>query len=331
MKAFRLPHRNRMRDPASRRGTGFTIIEVLVACVVLVLMLGIVLAIVGQAGEVWRRSNSRLEVYKGARNAFNNLNRLLSQATLNTYWDYDDPNSPGHYIRRSELHFTTGPALDVLGQADRYVGQGIFFQAPVNLGASDYRGVDGLLSACGFYIEYGSNSAWIPEHVRSVNPPTERFRLFQWVQPTENLAVYRATGAGWIDPSLATGAYPVADNVVALIIWPAQENGQATSLNSYHYDTRYQAGFYPQPVTANQLPPMLQVTMVAIDEASAMRLGSGLRTAIEGALDGLFSDNPATKFQTDLETLESRLVEAKVDYRVFHSSIPMKEAKWSSQ
>lgn len=313
------------------REVGFTLIEVLVASVVLVIMLGLVTAIVGQTGQVWRRSTTRLEVFKGARNAFNNLNRLVSQATLNTYWDYDDPNAPKHYMRRSELHFCTGTAQDVVADSTRYFGQGIFFQAPVNIGATGYRGVEGLLSACGFYVAYGSNADWIPEHVKNVNPPTERFRLFQWMQPTETLSVYSVANAGWIDPRTATGAYPVADNVIALIIWPAEEGGGVTSLNSYHYDTREQASTIPQPMNANQLPPLLQVTMVAMDEASAARLGSNLKSTIEGALDGLFESDPGTKFEADLAMLEARLGTARVDYRVFHASIPMKEAKWSSQ
>lgn len=317
-------------EPAWRSSRAFSLVEVLVACTILALLLGLVLSIVGHTGEVWRKTNARIEVFKGARNAFNNLTRLVEQATLNTYWDYDDPNQPSRYIRRSELHFRTGLASDILVEPGEYSGQAVFFQAPANVAAVGYRGVEGLLSACGFYIQYGSDAAWLPAHIAG-DGARNRFRLFQWIQNSETMEVYSLPDSQWIKPGGTNGAFPVAENVITMVVWPAEEGGQTSVLDSYSYDSRANANAATQPATANQLPPVFQVALVAMDEASAQRLGGELKATVEGCLNGLFQGKPSVTFASDLAKLEERLAAKKIQHHVFFSSIAMREAKWSPQ
>ena len=77
------------------------------------------------------------------------------------------------------------------------------------------------------------------------------------------------------------------------------------------------------------MPPVLQVTMVAIEEAAARRIDAGASqpSAITAALSGRFTD-PAS-YQTDLGELERQLNAAHIPYRVFSSAVPIRESKWT--
>jgi len=309
------------------RHGAFTLIELLVATVVLSLILMVMLSLITQTSNVWRSSSARIEAFQGARRGFENLTRLLEQATLNTYWDYDNPNQPTNYIRKSELHFLVAPPGTNGLPGTPGTGQTVFFQAPANTtGLTNYDGLTSLINACGFYVQYGSDAAWLPAHVNS-SQARERFRLMQWTQDTETLGVYNSpNGSAWITASAASQAIPVADNVIALLVWPKEEGTPAVPiLNAYSYDSRSDV----RPSAINQLPPVLQVGLVAIDEISASRLGSTLPTVIGQCLNGLFTDNPSGQFSQDLETLQARLTGQSITYRSFVSAVPMREAKWS--
>ena len=330
-----------LRVAASRktRSSGFSLVEIMVACAILGAMLVVMLSTVNHVSELWRSSNARVEAFQSARLGFENLTRLLGQATLNTYWDYDDPNAPTRYIRKSELHFVVDDAKTVLGTGSFY-GQGVFFQAPANhnppagsSGISSAGRLPGLLNACGFYVECAAESdkGWLPAHVGAQGK--KRFRLMQWMQRSGNLSVYQtvagSTGRNWIG-SIGV-AVPAAENVIALVIAPKEPEKQSVKAlpDQYEYDSRENALNNPQPPNAHQLPPILQVTMVAIDEASANRLGDTMQTTIEGCLTGLFQNTPGASFQSDMKKLEEALTAKRINYRVFTSAIPMHEAKWA--
>ena len=315
----------------------FTILELLVATTVLSLILVVMLSLITQTSNVWRSSSARIEAFQSARRGFETLTRSLEQATLNTYWDYDNPNDPKVYRRKSELHFLVADAGTDLLPGTPGTGQAVFFQAPANKTAStNYDGLTGLINACGFFVQYGSDSAWLPAHV-GTSQARERFRLMQWMQATESLGVYEgATNHAWVTAATAD-VVPVADNVIALIIWPKEEGEEANPiLNSYSYDSRLNAINAPQPATAHQLPPLLKVALVAIDETSAVRLGANLQPTVAACMSGLFDTSPAKdspddkkSLADDLATLETRLTTKSISYRTFVTSVPMREAKWS--
>ena len=85
--------------------------------------------------------------------------------------------------------------------------------------------------------------------------------------------------------------------------------------------------------TKNQLPPLIQVTMVAINEASAIRLAQGQGTTMPtfglstAAFNNLFTN--ATQMSADLATLEQALANQHIVYRVFSTNLAIKGAKWS--
>ena len=109
----------------------------------------------------------------------------------------------------------------------------------------------------------------------------------------------------------------------------------------YSYDSSLtkndgQAGTDPRINPKNQLPPVLQITMVAIDETSAARLNLGTATGDIFKLKGKFADT--TKYTGDLVvqpggaadvSLENTLIGKKVNYRIFTTNVPIRAAKWS--
>lgn len=311
---------------------GFTLVEILVAAAVLILLLAALSGMVGQTSQVTRRASEKISAFQGARFACEMMTRILSQASLNTYWGYDNPNNPKRYRRESELHFLVGKAGAASLPGTAGTGDALFFQAPagVSTNTTSHGGLEGLLNACGYYVEYGSEP--IPEPFQDRVTPKYRYRLMQAIQPTESLSVYDKTGSGWVG-NLTHSAQPLADNVVLLIVWPRKPltedaAGDALTLN-YAYDSRLNASGAPQPATANQLPPLVQLTFVAIDEHTAARLCTGGTppAQIAGASQGLFNASNQTAFESDLQTFESRLAVAGIEFQVFNAFVPIREFK----
>lgn len=203
--------------PSIRRA--FTLLELLVASVVLFVVMIVLLQLTGGVGQIWRSSSGKISAFQNARAAFAVINRTLARATLNTYHDYVDAagnyrnaNNPGtfapaQFARASELHFLSGPASQIVpgGQPMENPGDAIFFQVP--MGASDDDGLKNLnrtLNSIGFYIQYGQpDDASIPAWLRPLIGKVKRFRLVQVVEPTEQMKIYTSTAnssydLGWL-------------------------------------------------------------------------------------------------------------------------------------
>ncbi|MBE2204108.1 MAG: prepilin-type N-terminal cleavage/methylation domain-containing protein [Chthoniobacterales bacterium] len=316
---------------------GFTLLELLVATVVFALILVLTFSVISQTSSVWQRSTRDLEAFQNARLVFENLTRLASQATLNTYWDYEI-NGVGQvvrYRRNSDLHFYLAAAglNGVPGTSG--CGQALFFQAPYSRRAPSATWVPQLLNEIGFYVEFGSDDNWLPTALKGSLTASWRYRLFQAVEPAEDLTIY-STSAAQADPPpwVSTGnAHPVADNIVALVVLPGRAEAEEALLGplvtNLAYDSRTGATLPVQPVSANQLPPLLNLAMIAIDEKSAARLASGSTppAQVGAALAGRFQ--LAANFQEDLKDAEADLTAAGVSCRVFSTRILLKESKWS--
>ncbi len=295
--------------------SGFTILEVLVASAVLAMLLVMILQVTSQTSRTLRQVTGQLDAYQSSRAAFDNINRTLSQATLNTYWDYQTNNDgdPTGYTRKSDLQFVVKPP----GDADA----GLYFVAPLAFSTNASAQVPGLLNAVGYWVEYGLD-AWKPS---GLGEDRSRFRLMQAVQPSEDLQVMRPSGTPLIT-SLKPEGRPLADNVIALVAWPkwsAAEDPAGTDLTAnFSYDSR--AGTSKQLA---QLPPVVQVTMISIDEKDAARLGSSLESTVNTALAGRFGS--ASAFDADLEAVRGALATANISHQVFSTAVPLRESKWS--
>ncbi|CAN5758076.1 hypothetical protein BH09VER1_BH09VER1_12870 [soil metagenome] len=289
------------RQPSRSCSRGFTLIELLVATAILLIMMVILLQMTGGVGQIWKSSAGKISAFQNARSAFSTVSRTLARATLNTYNDYVDASGnprtaanstsfvPAKFLRASELQFIVGPASLIVpgATATTNPGSAVFFQAP--LGETDSSGLRSLnrtVNSTGFYIEYGApDAALLPTWLKPLFGATKRFRLMQFVEPTESLQIYDSTAAAGYDlnwlqafktprDSTQPRARVLAEDVPLLImrprLSPQDEQAVATSLSStysdttrgsilspnYHYDSRTWESGYPsgQRVTAAIAP-----------------------------------------------------------------------------
>ncbi len=373
-----------MRPPASSRSRGaFTLVELMTSLVIISLLMLLLVGIVNQTSSVWQRTSGKVEQFREVRAGFDAMTTQLAQATLNTYWDYDNRVNPQKYQRRSELRFISGPVEEVLGSSgpDRLT-HCVFFQAPLGQtiertsdDSEKYGGFENLLCTWGYCVEYGDDKDRRPPFLpESKFPLRHRFRLMELAQPAEENQIYRYTSGG---PSTAPASNKynkrewvtnvanvsgvsqrrdrvLAENVIALIITPRlaqadeiEVKGSAANPDlsplapNYLYDSapptgagdaRYRDG---RTNPLHQLPPILQVTMVAIDELSAGRLDLDASTTDPFDVRSRFQRS--ADYSQDLllsgapDSLENTLIEKKMNYRIFTTNVVIRNAKWSRE
>ena len=276
-----------MQKTSPTRQAGFSLIEVLVSFAVLALIMVMLLSITDATSKTWKGTTEKMQAFEEARAAFDRITSLLGQATLNPYWDYDDLQNPTKYERTSELQFLSLP-MRVMGKAAAaFPTHGIFFQAPTGKVASqtNFGGMPLLLNAYGYFVEYGPDErpAWLPSSVSTKN----RFRLKEWRVPSENWTLYQnSSGSGgkaylgsasynWIN--LADPAAKIlAENVIALVVYPKNTASTTVSTSlaeadTFVYNSRTDSTTTEGQNQKHQLPPEVEVIMVAIDETSALR------------------------------------------------------------
>lgn len=355
----------------------FTLVEIMVSLAVLTILLLISAQVIGQVQSTWSASNARVSQFREARTAFDILTRNLSQATLNTYIDYDNnyiatagssaaAAVPASYVRNSDLQFICGPASSLVtggGGADALPGHAVFFQAPLGVtNSASLVGLDRLLCARGYFVQYTSDESWIPAFIPPGNS-SFRYRLMEYSPPAENNLIYPAGASGTVTKSWFSGAgvtsgsssgssvipvtRPVADNIVALIISPRREmksseqaatadtlaNGTTEIATNYAYDStlvNLPTAASPQG-TQNLLPPLIRVVLVAIDERSAKQLEvfNGSAGSPPLGSDVGQSLNKAYELESELADLVSKLQQRKLNYRVFSATVQLRGAKWS--
>ena len=201
------------------RAAAFTMIELLVSTVVFVGILTILVVTTSQTASIWRSSSAKVEQFQQARRGFEAMTRKISQATLNTYWDYDYPiivkgdqrfrdtfQPPTGYSRQSELRFRSAPMSSLeLGKDTNIQGgsvvrptHGVFYQAP--LGYTEYEPVDTqavtssttnknidplnqLLNTWGYFVEAGDDAPFRPNFLENIVPKRVRSRLMELMEP----------------------------------------------------------------------------------------------------------------------------------------------------
>jgi uncharacterized protein (TIGR02599 family) len=324
------------RQSPIEKTSGFSLIELLLAMAVLALMAVMMLSVTSSAQKIAKQTTSRTEQFREGRRAFERINQRLSQATLNTYWDYVDSSgrprttsnattfTPNIYARMSELRYlqTNSSSLTAPG-GGTMVGNSVFFQAP--LGKSDtLSGLNSLLNTTGFYIKKSDDSALRPA---TVSESKTRYRLFELTEPAENLTIYSLTSgnatttstAWYTTPLAVTGnSRRLADNIVALLFQAQYQNASGTPTSAFNY-TSTPRGLSSQPIEENNLPPTVRVAMIALDETSARRVAEESITLTDATDD------------TSLALLEKNLTDSRLNYRKFQSTVSIGPSKWSSR
>ena len=286
---------------------------------------------------------------------------------------------PVQYLRASELHFLTDQTSRIFGGAGvtglSTVGQGVFFQSNTGFASKlDDQPEQSLLNALGYYIEFGADGAFRADVATGRTVDRYRYRLMEVIQPAEYNAVYHSTdqtdpstglpvysyNLDWVSAALkgyppssttpVSTRHPLAENIIALALLPKlstlQGTGATTPLTTdYSYDSRRWEK--PGQGTAdkrwrNQLPPIITLTVVAVDEPSALRM-SKLYGGADGTqpplsdetlrgqikMETLFQD--PGKLNDDISTLSKALASLHLNYRVFQADITMHGSQWSNE
>lgn len=273
---------------------------------------------------------------------------------------------PRFYGRCSELRFIAGPMATLATGAAAgkpRPSHGIFFTAPLgDTDTSDYNQLDNLLNVFGYYVQVGTEDSRPSFITPAITPMRWRSRLYEFRQPTESLNIYNmpipdptATSTNeWFTTglSVANNSRVLAENVIALIILPKlskedQDARPATLLSPvYSYDSTKLTNDPASPTVDpsvnphNQLPPIVQVTMVAVDERSAKRYlelqgGSSAQPQYFGPdSSSSFFANSANFDKKDnstgsLQKYEQLLVQTGMTYRIFSMNVSIRGSKWS--
>ena len=258
-----------MTTGGKRRG-GFTLLEMLVSIAILAILMSIIFEIIQMTSQAWKQSSQGTSTMQQTRVAFERLTRNLSEATLNTYYSYlpVPPAQPQFYYMRPvgtpgfiSRIWTGGRKphhLYHLSRSERRASHSCGFlsgdhrQRLLQQRNLVWGNLGNLLNACGYFVSYGPD----PSRPSIFNaggtlvahaPPSEnRFRLMEYLQPSEYLSAYtgrRRSPAYWPPPmpfvpawitngmpaNLTTSwssltppitVHSLANNIVALIIMP---------------------------------------------------------------------------------------------------------------
>lgn len=328
-----------------RRVVAFTLVELLVAMSILAILLLLLSQLLDQVQRTWNYSEGRVSQFREARVAFDLITKSLSQATLNTYWDldYDESNNPTAYKRHSELHFLTiqGDSLGRFGNGT-LTGHAVFFQAPLGF-SHKYRNLNNLLNARGYFLVFGSDERFKPSLVRAAE--SNRFRIMEYRPPAELNQIYvdgdaeRSKGrpaeySDWFKFDLEEYSHPLAENVIAFVVSPRDtlETSDGDRRDTYSRiakEYEFDSSKHTDPKYLNQLPPLVRVTMVVIDEPSAIRL----EAENGGNMPNLFPQNlfrNTAEFDGDIEKLKSELSGKSLNHKVFSTMVAIRSSKWST-
>lgn len=228
-----------------------------------------------------------------------------------------------------------------------------------------FKNLTRTLNAVGYYVEFANASdkttvlgkQRVPGFITNL-PASYRFRLMELNQPSQYLSIYSsrvvyANPGSWfslaVDPVASSSTttpppvtFPVAENIIALVVRPKAANPTPTVplpteiAPFYAYDTKQ---YLTPPFTdasklsKNQLPPLVQVTLVAIDADSAQRLaaqyGSTPPPLVESTTNPTPPFSDVTTYDADLAALENQLQKQRLTYRTFVTDVSLPGARWS--
>lgn len=343
---------------------GFSLIELMVAMGILTILMLMLTVLLDQIQRSWRFSESRISQFREARVAFDLMAKNMGQASLNTYWDMvtNEDGDIERYSPTSELHFIT---LNDVSQdlpptnTQTPLGHGIFFQAPLGF-STQYRNLNNLFNARGYFVSWGSDKRFKPSFVDSED--RFRFRLMEFRPPAESNQVFqdgkdeRDKGDPqefdqWYKQALSVGdgdfeshLNPLAENIIAVIISPRDSIENASSSRnqnfseiapSYSYNsndpTRVKDPKDEFSSFTQQVPPLIRLTMIAIDETAAVREtdGSSIPDDIYGEIGKLFKNT--ANFTADIEQVSRDLSNEGINHKVFSTLVLLRSAKWTGR
>lgn len=209
---MKLPGFHRRRFRGVRASAAFTLLEMIIAMVVVVMAMLVVVQAMARVQDTWKMTNSKVREAQDARAGLETMSRTLTRATLNGRWATNNDDDPSYLQRESDLHFVCGPVSDLLEQSGNATGHAIFFQAPIGYSSPDdrstttsvkaeYDTLPGVLNAWGYFVEFGEDPAPLPSFItgdrraQGLAPQRNRFRLMEFRQPAHELDLFQMDGA----------------------------------------------------------------------------------------------------------------------------------------
>lgn len=363
------------------RRAAFSLLELLVALAITAVLLLLMVQMLGGVQLVWSGTRSNIGSYRDARSAFETISRRVSQATLNAYWGYNDPTNPTFYQRQSELHFVSGPAQTLLPLQPLSTGQALFFQAPLGIAENaEVQRLEDTLNTLGYWVSFGSDlsqrPAWLREDT-ATHPERLCFRLMEFRPPTEKLDLYRLvddpntpgkkkpwieaqadtkTLYQWFNNYINAHSQPIAEHIFALFIEPLNPvptqpasgpplPSPASLAPDYHYDSRRHqwAADTRANVSRHQLPPRIQLTLIALDEKTwqaltpqqatqhAQDLTKLMREKLFKGVKGAPTEEKVrAQTQADLQLLEAEIKKLGLRCRSITAVFTLRAAKWTT-
>lgn len=230
-----------------------------------------------------------------------------------------------------------------------------------------------LLCGRGYFVEWGSDASFRPAFLEQLNnavPVRNRLRLMEYSPTAEKNRIYdtllrpiTSHSKEWYQDVLTTVVQstqetaqtraftrPIAENIIALVISPQLEVTGNTKVlpyiiaPNYVYDSTLMLNPGASLVenspqgTQHLLPPLLKVSMVALDERSGEFLSrtenSQMRTQLLQSIAGKLQNAASLAEELDgvdgkAGTLVQLLLDQKLNYRVFSTTIALKQARWS--
>lgn len=269
--------------------------------------------------------------------------------------------TPNAYIRFSELQFQTGPATTLLGGKATPAstpGHATFFQAPLGL-THDPIGLGGLLNARGYAVQFGDDNTNRPPFLTDYSIPVRyRYRLVEYRPPSEQAVPLQGNTiythpTDWFRQDLDQTVRTVAENIILLVLSPrvSAEAALATKKPAHWIAPNYTynsldvnnatpavekvtvdaAGNATQG-TQHLLPPLVVVTMVALDETSAAKWAQEYnQSPVDYLAQAHAPFTDATAYDADLASLEAWLNQKRLNYTVLSSTVALRNARWDSR
>jgi len=249
--------------------------------------------------------------------------------------------------------------------------------APAGLGGNNQpvntENMVNLLCGRGYFVEWGSDASFRPTFLDQLNnavPVRSRLRLMEYSPTAEKNRIYdtnlrpiTAHSKEWYEDVLNTGVQsaqetaqtraftrPIAENIIALVISPQVEATGNTTVAPYAiaplfvYDSTLKVNPGSSPINASPqgtqhlLPPLLKVSMIALDERSgeflAREENSQMRTELLTSIAGKLQNAASLVEELDGDqgktgTLVQLLLDKKLNYRIFSTTIALKQSRWS--
>jgi len=138
----------------------------------------------------------------------------------------------------------------------------------------------------------------------------------------------------WYKDRLELFSNPLAENIIALVISPRDTvanagQNQVDTYSEIAKDYLFDSNEHTNPVYLQQVPPLVRVTMVAIDETSAVRLEAENGNSMPDLVPASLFRN-TSNFDADILALKDLLNQNSVNHKVFSTMVAIRSSKWST-